>query len=697
MAEAKLNKKATGLLRVIFVSSMTCMLIPLIIVSIISIKSLTKNLESTYKSNLQQLAIEKMNEVDFVLQNQIQVTKSVAQSPYVCSQVEIGSDSTSMIDYLGKIFNNAGKLYENFFITRNSLGFADGLGGATLHDVKGEPWYETCKSKGEFLGNNVSPVTGRPVYVISYGLYNNGHFVGGLNNSIDTGNMTKDITGSIKDKNTTVLIIDDEGNVIASENQDQILKINFNNENDTTKKLMNLMLKDKENIVEFKFNNTTNLGAYSSLNGMHTVVFMPMDCYLNQIKSVIRKIVFVVIICIAGAVALIFITSLSITTPIKIVNRMMNEIAHGEADLTKRIDINAKYEVGALVDGFNTFSDKMQGIVSDIKDSTTDLTDAGEQLEGSTFDTESSITQIMANIESVNTRIHNQNVIVDESAAAMSEILHNLEDLEGRINTQSNGVNSASGEVEGLLENISNVNKSIEDMVNNFNTLRNNIQSGSSMQKNVADLVSKIEGQSKTLQEANVVISSIASQTNLLAMNAAIEAAHAGESGKGFSVVADEIRKLSENSNQQSKKINLMIKDIKSSIASIVTATQNSQSSFTNIADNVASTDVYVKNIQYAMEKQQAGSSQINSVLKQINESTNDVLTASSSITNETRIISNQMQNLQNSAIEMEQSIAEMEIGAKKINKTGSDLSDISKKVKDSITKSSNEVGKFKV
>ncbi len=673
------------------------MLIPLIIVSFISIKSLSSNLEVIYKSNLQQLAVEKMNEVNFVLQNQVQVTKSVAESEYICREVAEGTDAAGMISYLGTVFRNAGNLYENFFITRQSAGFADGLGGATLHDVTGEPWYEICKKSGSFLGNNVSPVTGRPVYVISYGLYHDGTFVGGLNNSIDTGNMTKDITGSITDGVTSVLIIDREGNIIASENEDQILKVNLHTENATTEKVMNQMLSTENGICQFVFNGTTNLGAYSSIGGMYTLVFMPLSSYRQKINSVVYSIVFVVLLCIIGAVILILFTSISITRPIQIVNRSMQEISEGDADLTKRIEINARYEIGALVDGFNSFSQKMQTIVSEIKDSSVDLDAAGKKLATSTFDTESSITEILANIESVNARIHNQNVIVDEAATAMNDILSSLESLESKIDLQSKGVTAATGEVEGMLQNIESVNGSIEDMVFNFNTLRDTIDTGTDQQNQVADLVTRIDGQSKSLQEANVVISSIASQTNLLAMNAAIEAAHAGDAGKGFSVVADEIRKLSENSNLQSKKISVMIKDIKSSIATIVDASDKAKLSFAGISQKVSNTSMNVEAIQDSMEKQQQGSRQISDVLKQITESTDDVLQNSSKITEETRTISSEIQKLQDSATEMEMSISEMKIGAKKINQTGTELSDITRQVKESINRSNSEVGKFKV
>ncbi len=509
--------------------------------------------------------------------------------------------------------------------------------------------------------------------------------------------MTKDITGSITDGVTSVLIIDSEGNVIASENEDQILKVNFNTENESTAATMQQMLKAGTGLCQFQFNGTQNLGAFASEGGMFTLVFMPLSSYQQKINSVIMSIGVIAFICMAIAIVLIFIISMSITRPIKVVNQSMQDIAQGEADLTKRITINAKYEIRDLVDNFNTFTEKMQTIVADIKDSTGDLTKAGKKLETSTFDTESSITEILANIDSVNNRIHHQNTIVDEAAAAMNDILSNLQQLEGQITTQSHGVTSASDEVEGMLSNITAVNTSIEDMVLNFGTLQTNLHEGTNHQKQVADLVKQIENQSRSLEEANVVIANIASQTNLLAMNAAIEAAHAGNPGQGFSVVAGEIRKLSENSNQQSKKISDMISGIKESIASIVVATEQAQYSFNGISDNVNRTSGNVESIQVSMERQQQGSRQISSVLKSITESTAQVLEDSSKITSETKTISTEISKLQDSAAEMEQSTAEMKIGARKINQTGIELTDITRQVKESISRNSSEVGKFVV
>ncbi len=138
-----------------------------------------------------------------------------------------------------------------------------------------------------------------------------------------------------------------------------------------------------------------------------------------------------------------------------------------------------------------------------------------------------------------------------------------------------------------------------------------------------------INSSEEALQTANKTISDIAGQTNLLAMNAAIEAAHAGEAGKGFSVVADEIRKLSETSSAQSKTIREELLKIEGSINDVVNASQASTDMFVEVSNSITQTQQLVLQIKGAMEEQQEGSKQIGAALMLMNDNTSEVRAAS--------------------------------------------------------------------
>ena len=433
------------------------------------------------------------------------------------------------------------------------------------------------------------------------------------------------------------------------------------------------------------------------VSGWTVFCMAPFSEYFGSVSVMVRAMVTsIVIVLIIAVVLSLFVISI-IIKPLKSVEASITDIASGNADLTKRIAVTSNDEIGNVVKGFNKFTEKLQTIISAVKDSRNTLVSVGDSMSASVSDTAGSIGEILGNIESVHQQITGQSQSVQQTAGAVNEIASNIESLERMIATQSDGVSQASAAVEEMIGNIASVNQSVDKMANSFDLLQQTAQNGSAKQEDVNERIKQIESQSEMLQEANAAIAAIAEQTNLLAMNAAIEAAHAGEAGKGFSVVADEIRKLSETSTTQSKTIGDQLNSIKDSISSVVAASSESSAAFQNVSEKIGETDQLVRQIKAAMEEQTLGSQQISDALHAMNDSTTEVRTASHEMSIGNKQILDEVRHLQDATTVMLRSTDDMSASAQTINQTGEALNSTTIQMKDAIGEMNTQIDQFRV
>jgi methyl-accepting chemotaxis protein len=213
----------------------------------------------------------------------------------------------------------------------------------------------------------------------------------------------------------------------------------------------------------------------------------------------------------------------------------------------------------------------------------------------------------------------------------------------------------------------------------------------------VAADMQEIVRDSEGLLEINSVMENIASQTNLLSMNAAIEAAHAGDAGKGFAVVADEIRKLAESSSEQSRTIGTVLKKIKTSIDKITASTGNVLTKFEAIDSSVKTVTEQEDTIRNAMEEQGEGSKQILEGIGEVNEITRQVKSGSNEMLEGAKEVIQESNNLEKATQEITSGMNEMASGAEQINVAVNHVNEISGKNREGIDALIREVSRFKV
>jgi methyl-accepting chemotaxis protein len=384
----------------------------------------------------------------------------------------------------------------------------------------------------------------------------------------------------------------------------------------------------------------------------------------------------------------------SVSRPIAYTMSRLKYIAEG--DLTKQIEVTSNDEFGDLARYLNWTVEKIKNLVFAIKDETDMLSSIGTELGAHASETATSITEITDHIQNIKSKVLDQATTVTESGNIMHQIVDQIAGLGELIEKQVAAGSKSSSSIEGMLVNIQNVTQSMVENVNNIIGLSESSEVGRSGLQEVSTNIQEIANESAGLLEINAVMENIASQTNLLSMNAAIEAAHAGDAGKGFAVVAGEIRKLAESSSKQSRTISLVLKKIKDSIDKITKSTEEVLRKFEVIEEGIQMVTEQEKVVRDAMEEQGEGSKNILEAIELLNEMTNRVDSCCGEMMHGSKEVIGESRSLSRLTDEISGGVQEIAAGAEQINGSMHRVAGITTDTQAHIHALISEVSKFK-
>ena len=438
----------------------------------------------------------------------------------------------------------------------------------------------------------VSKVDGKMVVVVAGPIIKNGAVVGVLGGTITVDDLVK-IVSDIKFGQTGyAYVLQKDGLVIMHPNKDLVMKDNAlkdGNADPVLKSMTEKMVTNEKGLTQYRYNGVEKYLAYNLIPGTSWSlgVNVPVSEVTSKLNSVMWMAIIIFIVVIVISVVVAGLLANGFAKPIQELNRFAHRIANGDLSESK-IKNNSKDEIGQLGQAFTTMTENLRSLIQKVADSSQlvaasaeELTASSHQAAQATDHVATSIEQMAKETEKQVAAILNASTIIEASTLQTVQTAERGKSILEIVNLTANATEEGRGAVDKAIQEMENIGSK-----------------SAAVEKAIAELVTG----SREISEIVSLISSIAGQTNLLALNAAIEAARAGEQGRGFAVVADEVRKLAEQSNQAAQKIATLIHYNEEKMSQAVEATKASADGIQSGVAIVTTTGDTFKEISNSVE-----------------------------------------------------------------------------------------------
>ena len=598
------------------------------------------------------------------------------------------------------------RIYRMNICDMNGIRYAEN--GQQVNVSDREYFLATSKGKNFAEEPLVSRLDGSFVLIFTVPIYDDSNTVVSiLLATVKASALSQDIADIVVGKTGYCYILGLTGNIIAHKDF-PLVEAQINNQekvkNDETVKDLAAFEKmaietEKSSVGFYSYQGIRKIASYAKMNstGWTVIINAPVGESMGTVNTLRISMLIIGAIILVIAVAVVYVTARMIIKPIETTVSALHNIAKGDGDLTVRLPVTGNDEITDLSEYFNETIAKIGSSIKTVGNNSNVMQSIGDELSSNMTETASAINEISSNIDGVKQQALTQAASVTETAGTIEEIIRTIENLNGSIEIQSDSVSQSSAAVEEMVANIASITQSLEKSDNMVKTLAAATSEGKSTLLTSNTVTQKIADESGGLIEASSVIQNIASQTNLLAMNAAIEAAHAGEAGKGFAVVADEIRKLAEESSAQGKTITDTLKKLSDDIKGLSDSSKIVEEKFNAIFQLSENVRGMSAELTAAMREQENGSREVLAAIKNISSVTVEVKSGSEEMLVGGKGVANEMRKLDQLTAVIKDSMNEMAAGVQQINNAVQEVNDLARKNKDSIEGLAEEVGKFKV
>jgi len=360
------------------------------------------------------------------------------------------------------------------------------------------------------------------------------------------------------------------------------------------------------------------------------------------------------------------------------IQEKMHQFADG--DLTIQVNYEKRDEIGLISKEINHVSNAFQQLIYNTRSKVDESYQISEEMASMATQSAAASTEISANISSIENQIQRLDGEVQKSNDQSDQMVKILQDLIGMIDEQSTSVEQTNSAIEEISSTIQNVSRIAEERGKAAKQLEETTVKGEEQIESTRQIVQEIASLTSDILAVIEVIDNISSQTNLLAMNAAIEAAHAGDEGRGFAVVADEIRKLAEESATNSKEIDIKLREIGNKIESASQASEVSTESFANVKEEVEVFTRALTEIVSSLSEMSVGSKEILNASRHLSQMMGNVKKGGMDMNQAIKLIHQYLEQVSSLSMETTQAASEIGRAIQEVDLSSTQLSDASQR-----------------